>query len=265
MNPVLKIEGLSLGYGSHMLFEGISTVACAGQLIALCGANGVGKSTLLRTIAGLEPLYRRDGKDGSEGSISLGGVQYVELNHKRIAEKIAYVPSLPARARNLSVEGMLATNCYFRTGFLGIVGKEDRNLIHEALKEVSLEGFENRDSFSLSDGEYQRVAIAGAIVKDGDVIVLDEPTAFLDAANKVMVSELLSDIAHRRGKAVLFSTHDISIAVESSDRMWLMGADGLFYDKTPSESVSSGVLNKIFKISDLRWDSSKNGFCKVRG
>ena len=259
MNPVLKIEGLSLGYGSKKLFGGISAEAYAGQLIALCGANGVGKSTLLRTVAGLEPLY------GSEGRISLCGVQYVALNHRQMAEKIAYVPSLPARARNLSVEGMLATNCYFRTGFLGTVGKEDKELIREALKEVSLEGFENRDSFSLSDGEYQRVAIAGAIVKDGDVIVLDEPTAFLDAANKVMAIGLLSDIAHSRGKVVLFSTHDIATAVEYSDRMWLMGADGIFYDKTPSESVSSGVLNKIFKISDLRWDSSKNGFCKVRG
>lgn len=259
--PILQINDLSLGYGAKTLFQGISASAEAGSLVALCGANGVGKSTLLRTVAGLEPLFLPK----AESSISLGGKPYVALKHRQIAERIAFVPSLPARARNLSVEDMLATNCYFRTGVLGTVSGKDKDLIHGALEEVSLGGFEERDSFSLSDGEFQRVAIAGAIVKDGDIIVLDEPTAFLDAANRVLVTDLLRDIAHRRGKAVIFSTHDIGLALESCDRMWLMCADGSFYDKIPSEITSSGVLNKIFKISDLRWDSSRNGFYKVRG
>lgn len=257
MNQVIRIENLSLGYGNREIFSGIDADLQAGALAALIGANGAGKSTLLRTIAALEPVR--------SGRVLLSGESYDSLRRRRIAEQIAFVPSMPSRAANMSVSEMLATNCYFRSGVLGNVGRRDRDLIVDALGAVSLDGFGDRDICSLSDGEFQRAAIAGAVVKDGQAILLDEPTAFLDAANKVVVTGLLRDIAHSRGKAVLFSTHDIALALESADILWLMCADGSFYQKTPQEAISRGVLNKIFKISDIRFDPIRRAFYKVRG
>lgn len=227
--PSIVLSDVSLGFRLRggrrkILFEHISGTAEAGELVALIGGNGRGKSTLLRILAGLgSPL---------SGEIS---VAYPR-------REIAYVPSHTPRTRHFSVMDLLSTACYDRSDWLGNIGPDDERKILEALDLVGLRGFARRDSAELSDGEFQRVTLAAAWVRGSSVILLDEPTAFLDIANKVMIAGLLRELAHRYGKTVVFSTHDLQPALKNCDRVWLMGYDG-FYDKRGPEAP----LEKLFE------------------
>lgn len=245
MGALLELHNLELGYDKKRIFKGINATGSSGEFIALIGPNGTGKSTLLRTICHNSHLI--------SGDIIINGKITSQIREKELAELITFVPSLIPRARNLSIYDMLSLNCYFRSNWLGKVGKKDRELIMDSLKLVGLEGFENRDSFSLSDGEYQRATIAGALVKDTPVIILDEPTAFLDASNKYLITNLLKEIANKNNKLIIFSTHDLQLAINNCDKIWLMGNDD-FYDKAPTELISIGAFDKIFKLQDYRFD-----------
>lgn len=252
---LLKINNLMLGYGSKVIFSDINTEEESGQIIALLGSNGRGKSTLLRTVAGLEPIY--------EGEILLGGTQSQTLSREDKSKLIAFVSPTVERAEYLSVEGMLSINTYHRTNWLGSLNSSEKDKITSALEEVGLKGFEKRTCNSLSDGEYQRVTIAGALVQDSRIILLDEPTAFLDIANKFLISRLLSKIAHKENKLVIFSTHDLRLAMEVCDKLWVMTGDG-FYTGTPSELTmknnGKGVIERMFDVEGVKFDSSLKSF-----
>ena len=224
MGALLELHNLELGYDKKRIFKGINATGSSGEFIALIGPNGTGKSTLLRTICHNSHLI--------SGDIIINGKITSQIREKELAELIT---------------------CYFRSNWLGKVGKKDRELIMDSLKLVGLAGFENRDSFSLSDGEYQRATIAGALVKDTPVIIFDEPTAFLDVSNKYLITNLLKEIANKNNKLIIFSTHDLQLAINNCDKIWLMGNDN-FYDKAPTELISIGAFDKIFKLQDYRFD-----------
>ena len=245
MEALLKLNNLDLGYNGKSIFRGIDASASEGELIALIGPNGTGKSTLLRSICHNSHIL--------SGNIFINGRESFQIRERELSELITFVPSLIPRARNLSIYDMVSINCYFRSNWLGKVGKKDKDLIMDSLKLVGLEGFENRDSFSLSDGEYQRATIAGALVKNSPIIIFDEPTAFLDIANKYLITNLLKEIAHNNKKLIIFSTHDLQLAINNCDKIWLMG-NNLFYDKAPTELISTGAFDKIFKLQDFIFD-----------
>lgn len=252
---LLKINNLSLGYGSKVIFSGINSEENGGRIIALLGSNGRGKSTLLRTIAGLEGIY--------DGEILLDGAPSQTLTREQKSKLIAFVSPTVERAEYLTVEGMLSINTYHRTNWLGSLSAAEKERIHGALEEVGLEGFESRSCNSLSDGEYQRVTIAGALVQDSRIILLDEPTAFLDIANKFLISRLLSRIAHKENKLVIFSTHDLRLAMEVCDKLWVMTSDG-FYTGTPSDLTAQGngkgVIERMFDVEGVEFDPALKSF-----
>ena len=126
---------------------------------------------------------------------------------------------------------------------------------------MGLEGFSQRDCTSLSDGEYQRATIAGALVQDSRIILLDEPTAFLDIANKFLVTRLLKKIAHKGNgrKLIIFSTHDLQLALQVCDRLWVMASDG-FYTGTPHQMIESGRIEKMFDVEGVSFDKQKMMF-----
>lgn len=270
---LIEIKSLALGFNNEgrekVIFENINASASAGELIALIGSNGRGKSTLLKSIAGLIPIFRRlelqssdsnsRSSAGSNGRILYNGRMIEEFSHKELSQMISFVASHTERANHLSVKDMLSINCYYKTNWLGTITESDKERISQALEMVGLEGFEERNSFGLSDGEYQRATIAAAIVQDSSIIILDEPTAFLDIANRFIITRLLREIAHKTGKLIIFSTHDLQLAIEMCDRIWLMASDG-FYNDTPASLMESGAFEKLFTNSSMRFNKETRSF-----
>ena len=268
---LLKISNLSLGYGEKCIFSGINAAEDEGALIALLGSNGRGKSTLLRTLAGLEEIWngqentRENGNTRecicNQGLLLYDGKPLDGYTRKEASALVSFVSPLTDRTRYLSVKDMVSINSYWRTNWIGTSNTDEEERVEEALKMVGLDGFAGRDCTSLSDGEYQRATIAGALVQDSRIILLDEPTAFLDIANKFLVTRLLKKIALKEGskKLIIFSTHDLQLALQICDRLWVMTSEG-FFSGTPSQMVEDGKLERMFDMEGMRFDKYKMTF-----
>lgn len=241
---VVKLEGLSIGY-QKSIYNNIEASAKRGEIIAIIGANGAGKSTLLKSISGSIPFQR--------GSITLFGEKSRGDRAPNLKERVSFVPAQGVRAKNFSLFDMLATSCYNRTNWIGATTKEDEELIYSVLKRVGLENFENRDISTLSDGEFQRATFATALVQKSHLILLDEPTAFLDIENKIAITKLLREITHRERKSLLFSTHDLHLAIQNCDKIWIMGHSN-FIEGEPTQLIEKGAFDLIFKDSSLKFD-----------
>jgi iron complex transport system ATP-binding protein len=261
MTELLKIENLTLGYGEKVIFRDINASEEGGRMVALIGSNGRGKSTLLKTLAGLENIYCTPGslQQKRESHILYSGKTIGHYTKKDFSSLVSFVFPNGRRTNNLSVKDMLSIYCYYRTNWIGTPGQSEEIKITRALEQVGLSGFENRNSTSLSDGEYQRVTIAGALVQDSKIILLDEPTAFLDVANKFLITRLLKDISHSGDKLIIFSTHDLQLAMNVCDVLWVMTEDG-FYSGKPQEIADNGIMDKMFKIQGVKFDKSLKTF-----
>lgn len=214
---MITLKNLVVGYpdGRHtrQLNHAANEEAHDGMLTCLIGANGAGKSTLLRTIAGFQlPL---------EGTVLLGGDDVRALSPRQRAERMAVVLTDRPDVMCTTVWEMVATGRAPFTGFWGRLSGKDRNIVTRSLRLVGIEWMADRTVASLSDGERQKVMIAKALAQQTPVILLDEPTAFLDYPSRVEVMQLLLNIAHEEHKTVLLSTHDLDLALHTADRIWL--------------------------------------------
>ena len=214
---MITLKNLVVGYpdGRHtrQLNHAANEEAHDGMLTCLIGANGAGKSTLLRTIAGFQlPL---------EGTVLLGGDDVRALSPRQRAERMAVVLTDRPDVMCTTVWEMVATGRAPFTGFWGRLSGKDRNIVTRSLRLVGIEWMADRTVASLSDGERQKVMIAKALAQQTSVILLDEPTAFLDYPSRVEVMQLLLNIAHKEHKTVLLSTHDLDLALQTADRIWL--------------------------------------------
>lgn len=214
---MITLKNLVVGYpdGRHtrQLNHAANEEAHDGMLTCLIGANGAGKSTLLRTIAGfLLPL---------EGTVLLGGDDVRALSPRQRAERMAVVLTDRPDVMCTTVWEMVATGRAPFTGFWGRLSGKDRNIVTRSLRLVGIEWMADRTVASLSDGERQKVMIAKALAQQTPIVLLDEPTAFLDYPSRVEVMQLLLNIAHEEHKTVLLSTHDLDLALQTADRIWL--------------------------------------------
>lgn len=214
---MITLKNLVVGYpdGRHtrQLNHAANEEAHDGMLTCLIGANGAGKSTLLRTIAGFQlPL---------EGTVLLGGDDVRALSPRQRAERMAVVLTDRPDVMCTTVWEMVATGRAPFTGFWGRLSGKDRSIVTRSLRLVGIEWMADRTVASLSDGERQKVMIAKALAQQTPVILLDEPTAFLDYPSRVEVMQLLLNIAHKEHKTVLLSTHDLDLALQTADRLWL--------------------------------------------
>ncbi|HBG23550.1 MAG: hypothetical protein A2X17_05925 [Bacteroidetes bacterium GWF2_41_61] len=242
---ILELIKVSLGY-NKVIYSDINASASSTEMIAVVGANGMGKSTLLRSISGILKYHK--------GAVNIMGKRIESYSPANLAQQVTFVPSQSPRARDLSLFDMVATGCYNRSNWIGNISKEDRSLILETLVKVGLKGFEKRDSSRLSDGEFQRAAIARSLVQNSQIILLDEPTAFLDIANKIIITNLLKEIAVTEKKTVIFSTHDLMQALKLCDKIWVMGHTRFFEGK-PGDLIEKGAFDQMFKDSSLKFDS----------
>ncbi len=243
--PLLSARGLTAGYGGRRgrtVLEGVSVELAAGEMVAVLGPNGAGKSTLLRTLAGMLPALG--------GRLELEGCELAAMSPRRRARRIGVV--LPERVAPgmLTGSALVALGRYPRTGWSGRLGEEDRRAVGRALAAVGASHLADREAAELSDGERQRLMIARALAQEPKVLVLDEPTAYLDLPGRVEVMDLLAGLA-RAGSAVVVSTHDLDLALRAATRVWLLDRGGELRCGTPAGLLSAGAFQTAFASDEL--------------
>lgn len=244
----VSLHGLSLGYPGRPLFANADVGFGRGEFTALIGRNGVGKSTLLKTIAGLmKPLT---------GYIEVDGRRLASLNNTERASLISFVSTEDIRVTGLRVYDVVGMGRAPYTNWIGTLSEEDHREVRKALELVGMTSFANHSVDTLSDGERQRVMIARSLAQNTPIILLDEPTAFLDLPNKYDISLLLRSLAHEHGKTVIFSTHDMTIALELCD-MVVMINGGEFTYGTTEQIINRGDLDKLFAGTSVEFDIRK--------
>lgn len=252
----LMLENLSVGYDNgerepRVVLSGINATLRAGELTVLVGGNGRGKSTLLRTLTGFQKalagrtIYREQPMEV--------GIDFARLSVSQRARMVGVVLTAQTAVRNLSVEEVVALGRSPYTDFWGGLSAGDREVVARALHLVGIEELRHRRVQTLSDGERQKMMIAKALAQQTPVIMLDEPTAFLDFRSKVDVLRLLRGLAHDTGRIVLLSTHDLEQAIPLSDKLWVIRDDhtlvvtsveeqGLLREPTESENYTRQLL-----------------------
>jgi iron complex transport system ATP-binding protein len=244
----IELHDVTLGYGSRVLMADANVGFGWGELTALIGRNGTGKSTLLRTIAALAKPQ--------SGTITISGKDVTSLTMREVAERIAFVSTDDVRVQNLHVWDVVSLGRAPYTNWVGRLTEEDRAKVKESLRLVGMEDFAEASMDSLSDGERQRVMIARALAQDTPIILLDEPTAFLDLPNKYEICLLLKRLAHKEGKCILFSTHDLSIAIELCDTIAMIQG-GKFHYGTAEMLIESGAMGELFEHTQIEFDRQK--------
>lgn len=233
----LQASKLNVGYGSKVVFPNISFTATEGDMIALLGVNGIGKSTLLRTLAGLQKSVSGDIKIGDR-----------ELNGLSAADK-AKVVSIVLTERvyidNIKVRDFVALGRSPYTAWLGQLSSHDEQVVQQVIDVMKLQKLEQKFFNELSDGERQKVLIARALCQQTPLVILDEPTAFLDFRNKRDILNTLQEISIALKKTIIFSTHDIEAALEHCNKCWIMTEQQCFSQVVRSNNFAEEVKDTL--------------------
>ena len=252
----IDIQNLSIGYSlknkkQKLVKSNINQELYKGEVTCLLGANGSGKSTLLRTLAGFQPSLA-------------GEILYNErpLNSYSDAERsllIGLVLTDKIYAGGISVFDLVSLGRHPHTGFFGSLKKYDKNIISDSMEKVGISHKSDAYVSELSDGERQKAIIAKALAQECPIILLDEPTAFLDINSRIEMMYLLKELALKEQKSILLSTHDIETAIRLGDRFWLMDQNLPFTSGIPEDLISNGVLSQFF--DKIKFD--KNSFFSI--
>lgn len=213
----LSLYDVAIGYGVKVVASGISADIEPGQLVCLIGKNGSGKSTLFKTIACFQPALA--------GKITIDGRDISEMKRSEMAQMVGVVLTERPESQEMSVREMVAMGRSPYTGFFGNMNAHDREVVQEAINRVGIATLAERKVNTLSDGERQKVMIAKALAQQTPVILLDEPTAFLDFPSKVELMQMLQNLARCEKKVILLSTHDLPIAFDMADMVWMFSED----------------------------------------
>lgn len=258
-HAVLSATNLAIGWGKgnklHLLSEGISLVVQAGILTVLVGPNGSGKSSLLRTLAGLQPFPK--------GDVMLDGRPLHEFSAEERSRKIACVFNERMETGYFSVFDIVAFGRYPYTDTRNRLSSEDLDHIRQALDVVGMTSFQHQVFSSLSDGEKQKVLIARVIAQNTPILILDEPTAFLDAPSRMDIFTVATRLAHTAGKAVILCTHEIELALHYADMLWIMDREHRFTTGAPSLVAFSGAINRAFATATTRFDPLSGTFKSI--
>ena len=209
---VISLSQLSVGYTlSHPVISDINLELRSGQLACLIGENGIGKSTLLKTLTGFLPKLK--------GSLLLGNRDIESFSQRELARQVSIVLTQKPDVQNLTIEEIIGLGRSPYTGFFGRLRAEDRKVVDDAIATMGIEKLRGRMIQTLSDGERQKVMIAKALAQETSIILLDEPTAFLDFPSKAETFQTVQRMAHERDKIILLSTHDLELAVRFADSL----------------------------------------------
>ena len=245
----MKLIDLSIGYpqgkSSRVVMKGINAELHKGRLTCLIGANGAGKSTLLRTISAFQPKLG--------GDIIIRDRKLESFSREELARLIGVVLTERPSVQHLTARQMVAMGRSPYTGFFGRLSDEDNAVVTESLRMVGIEHLAERMVHGLSDGERQKMMTAKALAQQTDVIFLDEPTAFLDYGSKVDTLQMLHQLCNVEGKTILLSTHELELALQVADELWVM-TDDKVTTGTPDELSADGTLSRFIDRPGLHYD-----------
>jgi iron complex transport system ATP-binding protein len=252
---ILQTSKISIGYTSkkakNIIASDIDLSLEKGKLIALIGANGIGKSTLLRTLSGIQKPI--------SGTVSLNDKNIHELDFLSLAQNLSVVLTEKLPPSNLTVWELIALGRQPYTNWIGTLTDNDIAKINEAIELTQIGHLTSRRHYEVSDGQLQIVLIARALAQDTPLIILDEPTTHLDLLHKVVLFKLLKKLTQETGKCILFSTHDIDMAIQLSDEMIIMKPENTVQDQ-PCNLIMKGSFNTLFKDEHIIFDAEKGKF-----
>ena len=255
-NKSVEIRDLSIGYklknGSAPLVMNLCATLFGGEMTCLMGANGVGKSTLLRTLSGFQQKL--------SGKIDILGKELDAYSDKELARTVGVVLTERPSAGDLSVFDLISLGRSPYTGFWGRLSLADKAIVKEVIAMVKIEKLTNRMVSELSDGEWQKMMIAKTLAQETPLIYLDEPTAFLDFPSKVEIMQLLRDLTRRTGKTIFLSTHDLELALQTADTLWLMDKKNGITAGTPDELRLNGSIENFFRCKGAVFDRETGRF-----
>lgn len=254
-HSVLEVKDLTIGYSTKsktaVISEGINFSISKGELVGLVGTNGIGKSTLLRTLAGMQPSL--------EGSIIINDTYLNSYTSLQLANELSIVLTEAPASSNLSVLELISFGRQPYTNWVGKLSKTDKEIIQNASKATDTKSLANQKCYELSDGQLQRVMIARALAQDTPLILLDEPTTHLDLYHRAYVLKLLKRLAKESGKTILFSTHEIDLAIQLSDKMLVMTSEKTHYN-SPENLIEQGCFEALFPKETIHFDTEMKRF-----
>ncbi|MBU2950051.1 ABC transporter ATP-binding protein [Tamlana agarivorans] len=257
-HSVLKTENLSIGYSSKkestVIASHINIALQKGQLVGLIGANGIGKSTLLRSLTGVQAQL--------SGDIFINNKLLKAHSNLELAKVLSLVLTEKLASKNLTVFELVALGRQPYTNWIGNFSAEDIQIINRSLSQIKIENLKDKKCFELSDGQLQKVMIARALAQDTDLIILDEPTTHLDMYHKAYILKLLQKLARETQKTILFSSHEIDLAIQLCDKLIVMTDETVVSD-APCNLISKGTFNTLFPEDLIAFDA-KTGTFKVK-
>lgn len=257
-NPVILTEAISIGYKQYgrkrnIISTQLNLCLNSGQLTCLIGPNGVGKSTLIRSLSGLMPIL--------DGNIKINGRNINQYKPDELARNVSVVLTEQVNVGAMKSFDVVSLGRYPYTTWLGRLTKNDHQIIISSLEAVEALNLIDKPFHELSDGERQKILIARALAQESSILILDEPTAFLDLPRKAILINLLKQLAHDHNKAVLVSTHDLDLVLQNADLIWLMDKDGNIQQGGPEDLVISGQFDSTFeRHGAIGFDNQTGGF-----
>jgi iron complex transport system ATP-binding protein len=252
---ILSFKDLEIGFTSgklrHVLLPPLNGSAGKGELIAVIGKNGIGKSTFLRTFAGLQALLA--------GELIIDGKSVAKFSRMQLSAKIGYISTEIIKVSNMKVYDLVSLGRFPHTNWLGRIDTADHNVIIEAISKTGMSEFMNRPITELSDGERQRAMVAMVLAQDAGIMVMDEPTAFLDISSKFELIQLMHELTRSKEKTIIFSTHDLTTAVSQADKIWLLKEQGLI-EGAPEDLMLEGAFKTLFDDKKVQFNSSDGSF-----
>jgi len=252
---VLKTTDLSIGYESKkektIVSSGINIELQQGELIGLVGANGIGKSTLLRTLTRVQKPI--------SGNILIASKSINDFAALELAKVLSLVLTEHNFSKNLTVLEMIALGRQPYTNWIGSLSENDKSIVDLVIQQTSIEEIQHKKCFELSDGQLQKVMIARALAQDTSLIILDEPTTHLDMYHKAYILNLLKTLANETGKTILFSSHEIDLAIQICDKLLVMTDSGLI-SGSPKELIENGSFHSLFPEDLIMFDPDTQSF-----
>lgn len=252
---VLEFEKLSVGYSSNkqttVVLKNLNVAIKKGSFNCILGKNGVGKSTLLRTISKVQKPI--------SGEVFINGENLKSINSSQLAKTISLVLTEKLPDSNLTVFELIALGRQPYTNWIDSLSLNDFKIIEKAMLLTKIEHLANKKYYELSDGQFQRVLIARALAQDTDIIIFDEPTAHLDIHHTLETFKLLQELSEKENKTIIISTHQIQLAIQTSEQLFLMTEDGL-NSGTPQELIESKKIENLFKNEGVIFDYKKEQF-----
>lgn len=252
----IELKDLSIGYltknNRKVVASNINADIFSGELTCLLGANGIGKSTLLRTLSAFQPKLG--------GQINIKGKEIETYSEKELSTLIGVVLTEKCDIKNMSARELIGLGRSPYTGFWGTLNDEDKAIVDNAISMVKIEDLASRMVHTLSDGERQKVMIAKALAQETPIIFLDEPTAFLDFPSKVEIMQLLHRLSRQTNKTIFLSTHDLELALQIADKIWLIDKQSGINIGTPEDLSLNGHLTSFFARKGIIFDEETGLF-----